>query len=136
MSSPWASGQSFPRRAFTTGVPWVSRVWLLVGFVTVAWTASGTAADGVWLTVISVAGWWAVGQFVLYDSFTDGWTAGEQAGFAEFNAVLEARLEEARVAQGFAGRSINMPKLLDLCEQHGVPMAELADLIYGEEGKR
>lgn len=85
MSSPWESGQSFPRRAFTTGVPWVSRIWLLVGFVTVAWTASDSEA---WLTVISVATWWAVGQLVLYDSFTDGWKAGKQAGYAEFDAGL------------------------------------------------
>lgn len=124
MSSPWDSGHGFTRRAFTTGVSWPNRAMMLASMVGVA----SIAVDGVtWATALSIALWWAVMQYISYDTYTDGWRDGKLA----FEAELDARMAEARAARG--GQSVNITEFLDLCERHGVPMQEVAQLIWREK---
>lgn len=120
MSAPWDSGHGFVRRVFTTGVALPNRMYVFGAFAGVAWTA----VDGLWLaTVVSVVLWGLLMQFVLYDTYTDGWVAGKKS-------LVEAALVANKNA---AGEAISVVGLLDLCERHDVPMEEVAQLIWKDK---
>lgn len=120
MSSPWDSGHSYIRRVFTTGVSWPNRMMALASMVGV----STIAVDGVvWATALSITLWWLVMQFVAYDTYTDGWRDGKLAGFEMASAVAGSSGDD----------QVQMSEFLDLCERYGVPMEEVAQLIWKEK---
>lgn len=93
-------------------------VWVLV--LVAWWVADGSF----WWTAAAVVGGVFLLEVGLVDSFVNGLLEGRKQGHVEGHRCADE-------AQGQG--SVPISELLELCERHGVPMEEVAQLIWRDE---
>lgn len=111
---------------FTVNVGWQARVTVLAALFIVAMQDS--LAAGVFF-----AAFWAVTlQLVLSTTWMSGWLKGAKEADEVYDPLIESYRELVEAYRESRGPAVDMAKLLDLCDEHGVPPEKLAAVVWGD----